>query len=422
MRTKQLTALFAATVCVVTANAEPMNPVVEWNGIMQDALVGENAPNETRIAAITQLAVFEAVNSITREYRSYLDAAPADSAASVEAAAIAAAYTVLHHYVPSKAALLEAAKSRTLATVRDSPSKLRGVLIGEAAARAMLELRAQDDAMPPAFHLPANANPGEWRLTAACSTAGGVLAHWGNVALFGGEEKSSLRLPPPPPLSSRAYARAYNEAKRLGSRDAANRPKDRADVARFYAAVLAIRTWNPVATQLAVAQGQSLTDTARALALLNMAMSDALVAVFDNKYRYRFWRPETAIRNGDHDSNPLTQGDETFVPLVSTPCHPSYASAHAGAAYAAKYVLERIYGKRNHRIVLASAAVPGIALHYADIAKIVADIDDARIYGGIHFRFDQEAGAKLGQRVGRHVYRHNLRRAQVRDDDDQAGN
>jgi hypothetical protein len=133
--------------------------------------------------------------------------------------------------------------------------------------------------------------------------------------------------------------------------------------------------------------------------------------VMETKYHYRVWRPETAIRAGDTDGNLLTRGNPTFMPLVPTPCFPSYASAHGSSSGAAREVLERVFGPRHHSITLSNPAVAGVVLQYSTFRQITTDIDDARVYGGIHFRFDQEAGAKQGKKVGAYVHRNTLRRA-----------
>jgi hypothetical protein len=142
-----------------------------------------------------------------------------------------------------------------------------------------------------------------------------------------------------------------------------------------------------------------------------MAISDAAVATFDTKYRYNFWRPETAIRAGDTDDNPKTDPDQAFAPFIATPCFPGYPSAHATLSNAAREVIERIFGGGPYSITVSTAAVPGVTLQYSKLKQLTADIDDARVYGGIHFRFDQDAGAEQGRRVGQYVYRNNLRPA-----------
>jgi membrane-associated phospholipid phosphatase len=151
---------------------------------------------------------------------------------------------------------------------------------------------------------------------------------------------------------------------------------------------------------------------------MNMAISDSLVASFFNKYHYNFWRPETAIRAGDTDGNPKTHSDLNFMPFITTPCFPSYPSNHGSAANAAAEVLRRIYGEAGHSLTLSNPAVPTITLQYSSFRQITDDISDARVFGGIHFRTDQVAGAHLGRAVGRFVYKHNLRRVDDGDDDE----
>jgi hypothetical protein len=201
----------------------------------------------------------------------------------------------------------------------------------------------------------------------------------------------------------------------VGSIDSTERPPDRANVALFYAASSPTQAFNQAAVQVAVEQGHSLSENARALALINMAMSDSLVASFLNKYHYNFWRPETAIHAGDTDGNPKTDPDPSYVPFIVTPCFPSYPSNHGSAGNGAAEVLRRLYGEAGHSITLTNPAVPDIVLQYTSFKQITDDISDARVYGGIHFRTDQKAGADLGRAVGTVVYKNNLRR--VRDDE-----
>lgn len=201
----------------------------------------------------------------------------------------------------------------------------------------------------------------------------------------------------------------------MGDANSAARPQDRSDVAQFFAATSAINAWNQAAVQVSAAQGRSLSHNARALAILNMAINDSLIASMDTKYFYHFWRPVTAIRAGDTDGNSRTEPDPAFTPFIITPAFPSYPSAHASASYAGREVLERIYGSRRHYVTLSNPAVPGVVLTYTKFQQITDDIDDARVYGGIHFRFDQEAGAAQGQRVGAYVNKQHLRCAKGND-------
>lgn len=390
------------------------DPVLDWNAILLTTVSAQNPFAQARFAAITQLAVFEAVNSITTEYEPYLGTIAAPKGASPEAAAIAAAHAVLREYFPGSAATLDAARANSLAALQDGQAKNDGIAVGLAAAALMIALRGNDGSTPPQFYLPTSSDPGQWQLTASCPSAGGVFLHWRNVTPFGIESSQQFRSKPPPVLTSHRYAKSYNEVKDVGDASSTERPQHQSDVARFYAVVLAVATWNPAVNQVASAEGKSLSENAHAFALLNMAISDALVSVMETKYHYNFWRPETAIRAGDTDGNRRTTALGSFVPFITTPCFPSYPSAHASASYAAREIAERIFGAGEHSITLSSPLVTGVTLQYDTFRQITTDIDDARVYGGIHFRFEQKAGARQGLRIGEYVHKHNLRRTRSR--------
>jgi hypothetical protein len=293
----------------------------------------------------------------------------------------------------------------------------------------MMALRLADGSSPPEFSVPASTDPGVWQVTSSCPAAGGVLLQWQHVTPFGVPSAPNSQAwiarfapAPPPALTSKRYANDYDESKRVGDVNSTptERPKDRADVARFYAVSSPSFVFNLVARQVAAANQSSLSENARVLALLNMATNDSLVVSFWTKYHYNLWRPETAIREGDLDGNRRTDGDPFFEPYVLTPCFPSYPSNHGSAGSSAAEVLRHVYGEGEHSIIMTNPAVAGVTLRYTRFDQITSDISDARIYGGIHFRFDQEAGAELGRDVGAYVYKHNLRRAnQVAGDDDQ---
>src|ERR1700760_3887039 len=163
--------------------------------------------------------------------------------------------------------------------------------------------------------------------------------------------------------------------------------------------------FNQAARQVSQQQQRTLSENARALALINMAISDSLVASFYNKYHYNYWRPETAIRAGASDGNQKTEGDTGFMPFIVTPCFPSYPSNHGSGSNGGAEVLRRLYGEAGHAITISNPADPGIVFHYTSFSQITNDISDARVYGGIHFRTDQVAGAVLGRAVGTAVYK-----------------
>ena len=408
IRRRTAAALVAAT--VLAPAAAGADGVLDWNAIMVRTVAPQNPFAQGRTAAIVQLAVFEAVNSVTGDYRPYLGTLPPAPKASADAAAVAAAHGVLRALVPADAASLDAARAASLAAIPDGPEKAEGVLAGGAAAAAMLARRANDGAAPPQFHVPGPPAPGAWQPTPGCPPAGGILLHWRNLTPFGIASSAQFRSVPPPALDSRRYARDYREVLAVGAANSSERPPDRADVARFFAAASAVAAWNDAVRQVAADRGTAIAQNARAFALLNMAISDGLVSSMETKYHYLTWRPHTAILGGDADGNPKTQADATFTPFVPTPCFPSYPSAHASASYAALAIAVLLFGNDGHAIELTHPAVPGVVLRYQRLHEIARDVDDARVFGGIHYRFDQEAGARQGLQVGWHVIVHHLRR------------
>jgi hypothetical protein len=422
-------ALFALLACPIAARADV---VLDWNAIAVSTLVGQGQSPfaQARFMAITQLAVFEAVNAVTGDYQPYLSTVAAAPHASADAAAVAAAYTVLKNYFPA-APNLDSQYAMALAAIPNGAAKSQGIITGQAAAAQMIAARVGDGSSPPQNSLPASTDPGVWQLTPSCLPAGGINFQWQNMTPFGVPSTPGSKAwiaafapAPPPTLTSARYTRDYNEVKRVGNitSDLTDRPQDRADVAKFYAASSPAFVFNLAARQVAAAEGSSLTENARALALLNMASNDALVASFWTKYHYNFWRPETAIHEGSVDGNAATDGDITYAPYILTPCFPSYPSNHGSGSNSAAEILIRAFGAGHHAITMSNPALPALTFHYTRFSQITDDISDARIYGGIHFRFDQEAGAKLGREIGAYEYKHNLRRSKHGDHDEDGDN
>ena len=412
--TRCIARLFVLVLAIIPLASQraQADEVLQWNEIAMATLDANrvNPFEAARVTAIVHTAVFEAVNAVTGRYEPYLWTVSSPRGASPDAAAVAAAHAVLVHYYPASAAALDAHRASSLAAIDNGQAKTDGIAVGLNAAAATIAHRLNDGSTPPRFFLPSSAAPGEWQTTPSCPSAGGILLHWQDVAPFGIKTSSQFRSMPSPALTSLRYAKDFREVKAVGAAVSTARPDRLTTVARFYNAYLAAAVWNSVARQLAVAKRTSLSYNARAFALLNMAISDGLVSSMETKYFYRFWRPETAIHEADIDGNPATKPDDTFVPLIMTPCFPSYPSAHASGSYAGQRVIERLFGWVTHRLVLSTPALPGVTLTYTDLASITDDIDNARIYGGIHFRFDQQAGRRQGRAVGDYVVEHHLRR------------
>jgi hypothetical protein len=426
--------LALAGLLLSSARAAGADVVLEWNAIAVRTLTTQTPPvnpfAQARLAAIIQLAVFEAVNAITGEYESYLGSAVAPTAgaivapagASAEAAAIAAAHAVLLNYFPGNAATLNAERDASLAAIPNGAGKTTGISTGIAAADAVIAQRDGDGSSPLTFSLPSPVNAGTWEPTPGCPTdasgnhLGGMFANWGDVRPFGivlpafGHWAEAFRPEPPPALTSNRYTKDYDEVKTVGALSSPDRPADRTTIAQFYAVSSPTFVFHSVARQLARERGDSLSANARSLALISMATNDSLIASFWTKYDYNFWRPYNAIRGNIDDGNPKTEADPAFTPLITTPCFPSYPSNHASGSNGAAETMRRLYGAAGHSITLSNTipSIGVVTLGYTSLRQICDDIDDARIYGGIHFRFDQEAGVRLGREVATSIFKNNL--------------
>jgi hypothetical protein len=393
----------------LVANFAFADAVTEWNGILRTTIGTESPQAQSRFAAITHLAVFEAVNAVTRDYEPYLRTVQATQDSSPEAAAVAAAHHVLSNYFPDRAANLDAELARSLATIPDSAAKTAGIALGKAAGAAMIAQRANDGSGTPLQYTPSQGK-GFWQPTPP-GFAAATFLHWGKMMPFGIARPDQFRPRPPPALTSNRYRRDYNEVKEIGNAlsNIDIRPQDRIDNTRYVAMTSPTQIWNSVALQLSEAENLSLAENARLFALLNMSIADAAIAVFEAKYVYNFWRPVTAIRAGDIDGNPGTEPDPAFNTFINTPPYPSYPSGAGGLGNAARSLLERIFGRGRHPVTLSNPALPGVTFRYTNLRHITDDLSDARLYGGIHFRFDQEAAEQLGERVAAYVLNNNLR-------------
>jgi hypothetical protein len=285
---RRTVAALAMSCTLLSPTLAKADVVLDWNAIAVSTMLGQAPPPspfaQARFMAITQLAVFEAVNAVTGRYQPYLGTIDAPEGASAEAAAIAAAHTVLKNYFPASTGALDAARAISLLAIPDGQAKDDGIATGEAAAAAMILLRANDGSAPPQFFVPGVPGPGVWEPTPSCPTVNGaqvgVFLQWRNVTPFGIHAASDFLSAPPPSLTSRKYKKDYIEVMTVGAVDSTERPQDRADVVLFYAASTPSLVLNLAARQVAVAQGRSLSHNARALALVNMATSDSLVSSF----------------------------------------------------------------------------------------------------------------------------------------------
>jgi hypothetical protein len=355
------------------------------------------------------LAVFEAVNTIVGNYKPYLGTIKAPAGASPEAAAIAAAHRTLVNLYPSDEPSLDASRDDSLSAIPDGPAKNDGIAVGEAAADVILALRTNDgvaNASDPPY-MP-GAEPGDWQPTPP-GFAQALFPNWGKVSTFGIKNGAQFRSNPPPAIHTAKYARDYNEVKAVGEVNSTVRPQGKTDLARYFGINPPVQVFGQSASQASVAQGKTLPENARIFALLHMATADGLISSMESKFYYGYWRPVTAIRAGNTDGNKKTARDPEWLSLIDTPPHPSYPSNYASAALAARAVLEEVYGKGDHSITLTSISPSvDVTLHYSTFSQMTDDINDARVYGGIHYRFDQDAGSRMGWRIGSYILKNHL--------------
>jgi hypothetical protein len=401
---------------LVSGQAMADDLVLKWNEIAARTVTATNPFNQARIMAITQLAVFEAVNAVTGEYEPYLAPPTAASpGASADAAGVIAAHKVLTNYFPAAIPALDAARDSDLGAIPNGPAKTAGVAVGMSAANAMIALRANDgSATPPLTNIPSSTVPGDYQLTTGCTAS--LFFNWPGVTPFAIRSPADFLLPRPPSMTSQMYTKDYYEVHTVGASNSTDRPPDRTEVVRLYAGTSPNFALSMATRQISVAKGLSLSENARALALIMMGINDSLIGSFYNKYHYNLWRPETGIRNGASDDNGKTEGDGGFTTLIATPCFPSYPSNHASGTNGGLEVMRRLFGAAGHDMtitnsVAALGSLPAtvISKHYTQLKEIANDVDDARVYGGIHWRFDQVGGNELGRAVGTEVAKNYLR-------------
>lgn len=396
--------LFAAT-------GAQADVVTDWNAIAESTAVTLGAPPfRLRVLAMTQIAVHDALNSIDRRYDSYNTIPRAAAGSSKEAAVAAASYRVLVQTVPGQAAALAITYANRIDELPDCPVSQPaciedGIAAGEAAAAAILARRVNDGSATP--HLPYTqpAAPGVYQPTSGPPQ----FAGWAAVKPFALAVASQFRPGPSKifDLTSKAYARDYNEVKRVGSTTAeadGYRTPDQSAFARFWPAAGA--SWNTVARQIVAGRGLDEWEHARLFALLNMATSDSAVSVFDTKYTYTFWRPVTAIRAGDTDNNPETVADPAWTSYQPTPPYPDFTCGLPINAGSATEVLRRYFRTDKLPFTLTAA---GITRSYATLSQAGDEAVNARVYGGMHFRTGCELGLRQGEQVGHFVFKHSLR-------------
>ena len=357
-----------------------------------------------RDMAMMHVAMFQCVNAIEPQYQPYKTKIEASPAASKEAAAAVAAATVLSKLHPPEAAKIDATLKEYLAQIPDGQPKSDGVALGLRVADGVMTMRANDGVNAPDTYRP-RTTPGRYIPTTPV-----VGPQWPSVTPFVLNSSAQFRPGPPVSLKSQEWADNYNEIKQYG-KNSTTRTPEQTETGRLWL-YTGPSTFVPIALQLSQAKHLSVSENARLFALLSMATHDAIVAVLEAKYNYEFWRPVTAIRNGDIDGNPKTDRDPAWEPLGPTPMHPEYPCAHCIVAHAAGTVMEAFFGTDTvPEITLSTPTAPGVTHRWTRIADYMEEPSNARIWAGIHYRFSTKVGADMGRRIGTYVLQNSLQPA-----------
>jgi hypothetical protein len=443
---KRATAPLAAS-----ASAHPKvrsDAVTEWNANAGDAAIAAclapdgNPLYESRMYAMTHVAIHDALNAIDRRSRPYAFNARVKRGASLDAAVAAAARDVLVtllNQLPDPpfppacgaagVASVEADYAEAVGQIPDGRAKTRGIEVGKAAAAAILALRAADGSDTPLIvtDYPQGTNPGEYRFTPGTPFA--FAPGWADVTPFVLRDSSQFRPGPPYAVTARKYTADFNEIKRLGGDDIttpSDRSAEQTEIALFWVESSPLQ-WNRIARAVSADTRLDLWEQARLFGLLNMALTDGYIGSFETKYHYNYWRPVTAIQTADTDGNPNTSADPTWTPLVQTPPIPDYDSAHSVEGGAAARVLKRFFGTDHIRFETCSLTMPPgstctdptpVLRRYTSFSQAAAENGLSRILVGFHFRKAVDEGIEHGRKIGNRAVDRFLRPADDDDEDD----
>jgi PAP2 superfamily len=389
-----------------------------WNdaGTVAVARTGTSSPTgplppmaESRIYAILNLAVHDALNGIYPKYKSYALTTPAEINASAEAAISYAAHDVMVALLPKQLAYADSLLKAVLLVIPEGTAKQNGMSTGKAAAGAILAKRTSDGAATAQFPYTQGTLPGQYRSTPPFNSTGFVaLPGWGSVTPFGLSSAAQFRVAPPYAINSAEYTTDFNEVKSLGSKTSATRTADQTQIGLFWLNSAPL-SFNRIARALVVKKSLGTLQAARLLALVAMAEADANIACFDSKFYYNFWRPITAIALADADGNDNTSGDATWNVLAPpTPPVPDHPSNHATDGGAGAEVLKMFFGEDAISFSITSSSLPGVTRSFTSFSQAATENSLSRIYVGYHFRNAVMMGEDLGRKIGEYIIKNNL--------------
>jgi PAP2 superfamily len=407
------------------SSSQSVNPVLQWNRALLVIVRTPGAQpatiHPTRSFAIMHAAIYDAVNAIDRTHKSYfVNLSGVAQSASQDAAAAAAAHEVLVGLYPQFQAMLDAQLQQSLTQIPDGAHKADGIIIGQTVADGILALRSNDGSnAPPIPYVFGNA-PGDYQSTPPNFPQQPQFTHWSHVTPFALEGADQFRPGPPRDLTSERYATVFNQVKSLGIANSTAATADQALTGRFWNGAIQ-NYWNEITQTVAMKRNLTTAQSARLFALLNLTFADGVIAFYDAKYIYNFWRPATAIRAADTDNNPETLADPNWLPQsTNTAPDPSYPGAHAVISAAGASVLISFFDSDHFDLTVTSEVLAGVTRSFTRLSAAEEEATLSRIFAGQHFRSDLTAGQRLGRNVADFVVDNflTLRHREDESDDD----
>jgi hypothetical protein len=405
---RPLTAWVLAATCCLAAPVARADAVTDWNVTVCDMVVDgkTGAPVANHVLAMTNTAAYEAANAITRRYPAVGRGLEAPSGASVDAAIAAANHVILTKLLPLQQAAADAAYQKALSPIAESAAKTDGIAVGRAAAAAVLLLQGEGAVATAETYRP-HTTPGAY-----VPTTSPAALQWPQHTPWFMNNVAQFRPGPPPLLTSAVWARDYNESKALGGKNSTRRSPEQTEIARFWETTMP-PVYHGLVRSVSTLPGRDVTQNARLYAAVARASDDALIAVFDAKYHYGFWRPVTAIRNGDMDGNDATERDAAWSPYIETPMHPEYPCAHCIIAATVGTVLQAEIGAGAMPVLTTtSATAKGAARRWTTMEDFMQEVANARVYDGVHYRNSTEVGMAMGKQIGALAAEKYLRKPQ----------
>ena len=397
--------LMAFATCTARADT-----VTDWNqtAIQVIRAAGVSGAPGTRSLAMMHVAMSDAINSVQGRYTRYIATVAAVPGASAEVAAAAAARQILVQLYPKQKTMVDEAYAESVKGIPDGDAKSAGVALGEQVAAAVQADRAADGANVPDTYRPLT-SPGVWVPTTPPATE-----QYARVKPWVLKSADQFRPGPPPQLSSERYTRDYNETKNIGGIRSTARTPEQTEAVKFWGTANLAPGWQAAARQLSAAKGLSLVENARLFALLNMGTANTFITDWDAKFTYNFWRPVTAIRNGDIDGNDATERDPGWAPLNATPMHPEYPSQASISAGLAVGILESVFGPNPAIPITATDLMdPKLKREFKSIGQMAEEHINVRIWGGIHFRNSLEVGNDMGKKIAAYLIENSLKPSEL---------